>query len=188
MDKPHSYRNFEVEDHVIYLKDKDRRMLCIPNVMIDGRNAREIAISEAHSMLAHLGSSKTVTDFSFLTTSCQLRRCSPILHACSDQRYIEHFSNHQGGWRRHEVHQNLYWYSRQGDIRLHPSILARRASLTTVSKNNEDIFTNFSVGRGINERFDNIGMVRVKISVEDAPEHPLESGHARAFDCASRQQ
>jgi len=57
-----------------------------------------------------------------------------------------------------------------------------------VSKNNEDIFTNFSVGCGINERFDNIGMVHVKISVEDAPEHPLESGHVRAFDCASQQQ
>ena len=54
MDKLHSYRNFEVEDDVIYLKNKDQRMLCIPNVMIDGRNAREIAISEAH-----LRSSKT---------------------------------------------------------------------------------------------------------------------------------
>ncbi len=129
MDKPHSYRNFEVEDDVIYLKDKDRRMLCIPNVMIDGRNAREIAISEAH-----LGSSKTVTDFSFLTTSCQLRRCSPILHTCSDQRYIEHFSNHQGGWRRHEVHQNLYWYSRQGDIRLHTPIYFGKEGFTDYSE------------------------------------------------------
>ena len=33
-------------------------MLCIPKVLIQGRNACKIFISEAHSMLAHLGPSK----------------------------------------------------------------------------------------------------------------------------------
>lgn len=58
--KPKDFRNFEVEGQLIYLKGQGRRALCIPKIAIKGRSAREIVISEAHSMLAHLGASKTI--------------------------------------------------------------------------------------------------------------------------------
>jgi hypothetical protein len=58
--KPSDFRNFEVKNQVVYLKKPEKRILCIPKVLIQGRSAREIVISEAHSMLAHLGASKTL--------------------------------------------------------------------------------------------------------------------------------
>ena len=58
--KPKEYRNFEVENGLVYLKEKESRLICIPKVLINGRSAREIVISEAHSLLAHLGASKTL--------------------------------------------------------------------------------------------------------------------------------
>ena len=60
LEKPNEYRNFEVKDQLIYLKDSDKMVLCIPKVLIQGRSSRELVISEAHSMLAHLGASKTL--------------------------------------------------------------------------------------------------------------------------------
>jgi hypothetical protein len=60
INKPNEFRNFEVENSLVYLKEKDSKVLCIPKVVIRGRSAREIVISEAHSMLAHLGASKTL--------------------------------------------------------------------------------------------------------------------------------
>src|SRR5262245_58477619 len=35
-------------------------MLCVPRVTIEGRSTQEIMIAHAHSLLAHLGSSKTL--------------------------------------------------------------------------------------------------------------------------------
>ena len=58
--KPKDFRNFEVNDQLIYLKTSEKKVLCIPKVVIQGRSAREIVVSEAHSMLAHLGASKTL--------------------------------------------------------------------------------------------------------------------------------
>ena len=46
-------------EQLIYSKN-DKRVLCIPKVLINGRSAREIVISEAHSILAHLGLNKTL--------------------------------------------------------------------------------------------------------------------------------
>ena len=60
LNKPKEFRNFEVKEQLIYLKRDDRQVLCVPKVLINGRSAREIVISEAHSMLAHLGSNKTL--------------------------------------------------------------------------------------------------------------------------------
>jgi hypothetical protein len=60
LEKPNEFRNFVVSNRLIYLKENDRQVLCIPKVMVQGRSAREIVISEAHSMLAHLGASKTI--------------------------------------------------------------------------------------------------------------------------------
>lgn len=47
-------------NQLIYLKEAKRRLLCIPKVLVRGRSAREIIISEAHSLLAHLGAAKTL--------------------------------------------------------------------------------------------------------------------------------
>jgi hypothetical protein len=58
--RPGDFRNFEVDNNLVYLKQAGKRVLCIPKVLIQGRSAREIVISEAHSMLAHLGASKTL--------------------------------------------------------------------------------------------------------------------------------
>jgi hypothetical protein len=60
LEKPKEFRNFESKEGLVYLKEDDRKVLCIPKVLVQGRNAREIIISEAHSMLAHLGANKTL--------------------------------------------------------------------------------------------------------------------------------
>ena len=60
LEKPKEFRNFEYKEQLIYLKEYDRHLLCIPKVLIQNRSAREIVISEAHLMLAHLGSNKTL--------------------------------------------------------------------------------------------------------------------------------
>ena len=60
IEKPKEFRNFEVAGQLVYLRKQETKVLCIPKVVIQGRNAREIVIAEAHSMLAHLGASKTL--------------------------------------------------------------------------------------------------------------------------------
>ncbi len=61
LEAPKSHKNFVVQNGLIYLKEEgDQEVLGVPDhVIIDGRNLREIIISEAHSLLAHLGTSKT---------------------------------------------------------------------------------------------------------------------------------
>ena len=58
--KPKDFRNFEVTNDLIYLKLNGKNLLCIPKILVNGRNIHEIIISEAHSMLAHLGANKTL--------------------------------------------------------------------------------------------------------------------------------
>lgn len=60
LEKPSEYRNFAVEDGHVYLKEKNTKRLCIPKAMLQGRSVREIVISEAHSLLAHLGYTRTL--------------------------------------------------------------------------------------------------------------------------------
>ncbi|KAF9541460.1 hypothetical protein CPC08DRAFT_650511, partial [Agrocybe pediades] len=60
LENPSSFKNFEVSNGLIFLKDNRKRTLCIPDVMINGRRVREMIISHAHSILAHLGPSKTI--------------------------------------------------------------------------------------------------------------------------------
>src|SRR4051812_1262158 len=63
LDKPKGYKNFKVtQDGLIFLKQKNQaKVLCIPSVLIGSRSTQEILISEAHSLLAHLGPKKTLT-------------------------------------------------------------------------------------------------------------------------------
>jgi hypothetical protein len=55
LDDPKAYCNFAVVNGLIYLKKDDIHLLCIPAITYKGCNIREIIISEAHSVLAHLG-------------------------------------------------------------------------------------------------------------------------------------
>jgi len=57
--QPKNYKNFEVNSGLVYLKDKGHQTLCIPDITLGNRRIREIIISHAHSILAHLGPSKT---------------------------------------------------------------------------------------------------------------------------------
>jgi hypothetical protein len=61
LESPKEFRNFEVKDGLIRLKLKDRTVLCLPDVNIDGRRLIENIIDQAHSILAHLGADKTLS-------------------------------------------------------------------------------------------------------------------------------
>lgn len=55
---PKQFKKFEVVNSLVFLKDWSRDLLCVPDIQVTGRNMREIVISHAHSLLAHLGSQK----------------------------------------------------------------------------------------------------------------------------------
>ena len=62
VESPRDYKNFELtEDKLLYLNNNNKKVLCIPSILVAGRSIREIVISEAHSLLAHLGVRKTLT-------------------------------------------------------------------------------------------------------------------------------
>ncbi|TFY51530.1 hypothetical protein EVJ58_g10514 [Rhodofomes roseus] len=54
------YKNFRTAEGLVFIKEQGRECLCIPNIRVNGRSAREIVILHAHSLLAHLGSLKTL--------------------------------------------------------------------------------------------------------------------------------
>ncbi|TBU26137.1 hypothetical protein BD311DRAFT_611463, partial [Dichomitus squalens] len=56
---PHQYKNFRISDGLVFLRERGRELLCVPHIIVNGRSAREIVISHAHSLLAHLGPRKT---------------------------------------------------------------------------------------------------------------------------------
>ncbi|KAF8989904.1 hypothetical protein BDZ89DRAFT_882411, partial [Hymenopellis radicata] len=62
VENPTHFKNFEFDavSKLLYLKKDDTKVLCIPRVLINRRSEQEIVISEAHSILAHLGASKTL--------------------------------------------------------------------------------------------------------------------------------
>jgi hypothetical protein len=61
LDAPRSFKNFELKDRVMRLKLKDRTVICVPDVKIKGRRLQEMVMSQAHSLLTHLGARKTLT-------------------------------------------------------------------------------------------------------------------------------
>ena len=59
---PKVFKNFTLtEDGFIHLKLHDRIVICIPDIRIGERTLKEMIIYQAHSLLAHLGSKKTVS-------------------------------------------------------------------------------------------------------------------------------
>ncbi|OJT03699.1 Transposon Ty3-I Gag-Pol polyprotein [Trametes pubescens] len=61
LESPKQHKNFIVLDGLVFLRERGCELLCIPNVIIRGRSAWEIGITHAHSLLAHLGTSKTAS-------------------------------------------------------------------------------------------------------------------------------
>lgn len=57
---PKQFKNFRFENGLLLLHEHGFDRLCIPNVVKTGRSVREIIISHAHSLLAHLGTYKTL--------------------------------------------------------------------------------------------------------------------------------
>jgi len=51
VEKPADYKNFkfDVAKGVLYLKQDSRQLLCIPDIMVNGRKIREIIIAEYRS-------------------------------------------------------------------------------------------------------------------------------------------
>lgn len=60
LEQPSHYKNFYVENGLVFRREGVRYLLCIPKILINGRSAREIVIEHAHSILAHLGARKTL--------------------------------------------------------------------------------------------------------------------------------
>ena len=60
LEKPKHYQNFEMSDGYIRLKTKERTTICVLNTQVEGRNICEQLIEQAHSLLAHLGTTKTL--------------------------------------------------------------------------------------------------------------------------------
>ena len=60
LDDPDHYCNLDEQDGYIRLHSKERTVLCIPNILIEGRSVGEHLIEQAHSVLAHLGMHKTL--------------------------------------------------------------------------------------------------------------------------------
>lgn len=57
---PKQYKNFRVENGLVLLRESHIDRLYIPDILIGERSLREIIISHAHSLLAHLGPHKTL--------------------------------------------------------------------------------------------------------------------------------
>ena len=62
LEMPCAFKNFEhTLDGFIRLKLHDRDVLCIPDVKVGERKLHEMVIDQAHSLLAHLGTRKTLS-------------------------------------------------------------------------------------------------------------------------------
>ena len=61
LEKPRDFRDFNIKNSLIYLKLNRKDLLCIPKMIINGRNLYKIIISQAHSILAHLGAAITLS-------------------------------------------------------------------------------------------------------------------------------
>jgi len=61
IENPGNFRNFELEQELLSLRTDGKVVLCVPDTKFGSRSVREIIISHAHSLLAHLGFGKTLT-------------------------------------------------------------------------------------------------------------------------------
>ena len=57
---PSEFPHFEYVDGLLYKKDAGPYLLCIPDIFVGTRRVREVILRHAHSVLAHLGTKKTL--------------------------------------------------------------------------------------------------------------------------------
>jgi hypothetical protein len=53
--KPEQFCNFSSENGLLVLNENGRKRLCIPDYKLNGRIVWEMVITQAHSLLAHIG-------------------------------------------------------------------------------------------------------------------------------------
>ena len=58
---PDEFTNFIVRDGLVFSVLEGMERVAVPNIQVNNQKVREILISQAHSILAHLGDKKTVT-------------------------------------------------------------------------------------------------------------------------------
>lgn len=58
---PTEFTNFTIRDGLIYFGSEGVETVAIPDIQVNGRNMREVLISQGHSILAQLSDEKTVT-------------------------------------------------------------------------------------------------------------------------------
>ena len=61
MTNPDEFTNFIVRDGLVFFILEGMGRVVVPDVQVNNQKVREILISQAHSILAHLGDKKTVT-------------------------------------------------------------------------------------------------------------------------------
>ncbi|OSC99263.1 hypothetical protein PYCCODRAFT_1373439, partial [Trametes coccinea BRFM310] len=61
LQNPAQFKNFRIEKGLVMLVEHNQERLCIPDIRINERSARELVIAHAHSLLAHLGPHKTAS-------------------------------------------------------------------------------------------------------------------------------
>ncbi|RPD70278.1 hypothetical protein L226DRAFT_444783, partial [Lentinus tigrinus ALCF2SS1-7] len=60
LENPKHFKNFDLKEGLVFIRDANKCLLCVPKILINGRSAREIVIRHAHSILAHLGTHRTL--------------------------------------------------------------------------------------------------------------------------------
>ncbi|RPD56921.1 hypothetical protein L226DRAFT_426701, partial [Lentinus tigrinus ALCF2SS1-7] len=60
VEAPDQFHHFKYVDGLLYQEHNESYQLCIPDVLIGTRKAREVLLKHAHSILAHLGARKTL--------------------------------------------------------------------------------------------------------------------------------
>ncbi|EJF55488.1 hypothetical protein DICSQDRAFT_40481, partial [Dichomitus squalens LYAD-421 SS1] len=58
--KPDEFQHFQYVDGLLYKREEGSHLLCVPDIRVGSRKLREILLKHAHSLLAHLGSKKTL--------------------------------------------------------------------------------------------------------------------------------
>lgn len=58
---PDQFEHFKYIDGLLYkVSEEGTHLLCIPDILIGSRRLREVLLRHAHSILAHLGTRKTL--------------------------------------------------------------------------------------------------------------------------------
>lgn len=60
LNAPKEFKNFWVQDGLVYMKEKHAEVLCVPHITLGERSMREIVILHAHLLLTHLEAYKTL--------------------------------------------------------------------------------------------------------------------------------